>query len=120
MGQLVLAIMGLIALIVHCFAKDLFKAALSSLMDMCFFIFSVVILVISTTVFSLKTISLYCWLRPKLANFNYTLEAYADITEIDMRKHKEWGLEGYTLDLIESHKEEIIINVLINPIMTVG
>ncbi|CAK5121164.1 unnamed protein product [Meloidogyne enterolobii] len=32
MGQLVLAIMGLIALIVHCFAKDLFKAAVASLM----------------------------------------------------------------------------------------
>jgi len=87
---------------------------------MCFFIFSVVILVISTVVFLLKTISLYRWLRPKLANFNYTLEAYADITEIDMRKHKTWGLEGYTLELIEGHKKEIIINVLINPIMTVG
>uniref|UniRef100_A0A914LH99 Uncharacterized protein n=1 Tax=Meloidogyne incognita TaxID=6306 RepID=A0A914LH99_MELIC len=111
--------MGLIALIVHCFAKDLFKAAVASLMDMCFFIFSVVILVISTVVFLLKTISLYRWLRPKLANFNYTLEAYADITEIDMRKHKTWGLEGYTLELIEGHKKEIIINVLINPIMTV-
>uniref|UniRef100_A0A915PE93 Tetraspanin n=1 Tax=Meloidogyne floridensis TaxID=298350 RepID=A0A915PE93_9BILA len=118
-GQLVLAVIGLIALIVHCFAKDLFKAAVASLMDMCFFIFSVVILVISTIVFSLKTISLYRWLRPKLVNFNYTIEAYADITEIDMKKHKAWGLEGYTLEMIEDHKKEIIINVLTNPIMTV-
>jgi len=31
-SQIVLAVLGFIAIIIHCFAKDLFKAAVSSLM----------------------------------------------------------------------------------------
>nr|CAD2174680.1 unnamed protein product [Meloidogyne enterolobii] len=134
-GQIVLAVLGFIAIIVHCFAKDLFKAAIYSLMDMCFFIFSVPILVVSTIVFSSRSISLYRWLRPKLATFNYTFEAYVDITESEPYPRYPWNYNSmdeyfalerddtrkkeYDLDMLERRKKDIIINVLINPTFTV-
>ncbi|CAK5114148.1 unnamed protein product [Meloidogyne enterolobii] len=102
---------------------------------MCFFIFSVPILVASTIVFSSRSISLYRWLRPKLANFNYTFEAYVDITESEPYPRYPWNYNSmdeyfalerddtrkkeYDLDMLERRKKDIIINVLINPTFTV-
>ncbi|CAK5122577.1 unnamed protein product [Meloidogyne enterolobii] len=103
---------------------------------MCFFIFSVPILVIATIVFSSRSISLYRWLRPKLATFNYTFEAYVDITESVPYPRYPWNYNSmdeyfalerddtqkkeYDLDMLERRKKDIFINVLINPTFTVG
>jgi len=104
---------------------------------MCFFIFSVPILVISTIMFSSRSISLYRWLRPKLATFNYTFEAYVDITENKPNPLFSWNYNSmddedfalgrvvtrkkeYNLFMIERRKIDIIINALINPTFTVG
>ncbi|CAK5122573.1 unnamed protein product [Meloidogyne enterolobii] len=124
-GQVILAVFGLITLIVHCIAKKLFKAAMSSLMDMCFFIFSVPILIVSTIMFSSRSMSLYHWLHPKLANFNYTFEAYVDLTEavsypsLYHKIYRPMEKDEEVLERIQRHKREIIINVLINPTFVV-
>jgi len=69
--------------------------------------------------------SLYRWLRPKLANFNYTFEAYADLTEavpypsLYHKIYRPMEKDEEVLERIQSHKREIIINVLINPTFVV-
>ncbi|KAL7079559.1 hypothetical protein ACQ4LE_001722 [Meloidogyne hapla] len=117
-GQLILVVLGLISLIYHHFAKNIFKAAVCSLMDICFFLLSFPILLFTTFTFTKRSFSLYHWLAPKLAKFNYTFEAYVDITETYMWKNIDgfrMDQDSDVLDEIVKKKKEIIINVLINP-----
>uniref|UniRef100_A0A1I8BC91 Uncharacterized protein n=1 Tax=Meloidogyne hapla TaxID=6305 RepID=A0A1I8BC91_MELHA len=122
-GQLFLFIFAFCSLIAHRFAKNTFMAAFFSLMDICFYAISIPILIISNIIFSIKSLAEYRWFGPKLANFNYTFEAYVDLTEtksdykIAYYQDYDWQIYGkdYLLDKIAHRKKQLFINLFFDP-----
>ncbi|CAK5006626.1 unnamed protein product [Meloidogyne enterolobii] len=118
-SRIILFIFAFCSLIAHHFVKyNTFLAGVFSLMDICFYALTIPILIIASIIFSIKCLAEYRWFGPKLANFNYTFEGYADLTEIESYYLNSYS-NDYLLDRIADRKKQLFVNLLLDPICLV-